>query len=718
MKSSPAVSLLLTNLRLLDYDGEAEDSFPVSPDVFTSLKNKGKAFEHIVYHLFSSFDPEECTIRLEGCWPIYEPAQSREFRNVVFKWLTDLKRAGQLGNILVRKTLLDDCSGERYEELLLALSTTVLRDRIENGFFKDLTQGTYAYNQTSSPAPRDLKILILAHQASLSQLLHARRLSKAQWASFSAFLDSKETEISALSQSLLRSSTEDTQKSLPRGYEEDVLRKWRNNWLGDQRWLDILLQGDPEFTREQFFELPFERALTKHHHFRGGLGGVRSGEISLKALEKQVQDQKRKLGELRQLRRDHLETIPHASPQSTQKAASAESEKKAEKPLKVAFGRHQLLHSGQLEITRDCLTGERNEYTELLASLREDLATTSAPRVHREIEKLPEYRLRTPGKLEPMETKEGVGMDKEAQGEEQTKLSDQAEGGEQSPELEDYKSEDLSIYSDYPGYEYKDTSSPVQEHTPPRKPPMKVSQRIREYEPHQTNSTDASDEDEHLSSLEASAVSLTPRVPHQHDSMSVSPEPSMPKRSIGRFSLGFGDDELLAEQIVSTVAGAIYSPEKPSPAKRDQHHDSYKLPRMGSPASSLDESFDVDESEMLDIAQSPGGNHFSNRPPSLSPPDNRNLSTPMQSPSATTPKEDLLMSEDYNSVFKSRPKIALSPTFTPSAGTPERPPGLSLMSGVEGTPSAGYSEDESEDDNYLISSPLGLRSERRRRRRM
>jgi len=62
---------------------------------------------------------------------------------VVFKWLTDLKRAGQLGNILVRKTLLDDCSGERYEELLLALSTTVLRDRIENGFFKDVVQGTY-----------------------------------------------------------------------------------------------------------------------------------------------------------------------------------------------------------------------------------------------------------------------------------------------------------------------------------------------------------------------------------------------------------------------------------------------------------------------------------------------------------------------------------------------------------------------------------------------
>ncbi|KAG0636403.1 HAUS augmin-like complex subunit 6 N-terminus-domain-containing protein [Tuber brumale] len=714
MKSSPTVSLLLTNLRLLDYDGEAEDSFLVTPDVFTSLKNKGKAFEHIVYHLFSSFDPEECAIRLEGCWPIYEPAQSREFRNVVFKWLTDLKRAGQLGNILVRKTLLDDCSGERYEELLLALSTTVLKDRIENGFFKDVTQGTYAYNQTSSPAPRDLKVLILAHQASLSQLLHARRLSKAQWASFSAFLDTKEIEISALSQSLIRSSAEDTQKSLPRGYEEDVLRKWRNNWLGDQRWLDILLQGDPEFTREQFFELPFEKALTKHEHFKGGLVSARSGEISLRALEQQVQDQKRKLGELRQLRRDHLETIPHVNPQPTPKATSPEGTE-TKKQLKVAFSRHQLLHTGRLEITRDCLTGERNEYTELLASLCEDLAAASAPRVRLEIEKAPEYRFGTTSEPEPMGTEEGLSMDKEAQGEEQIRLSDRAFGEERPPEPENYKSEDFSIYPAYPRYEYKDTSPPLQEYSPSRKSPMKVSQRIHEYEPHQTNSTDASDEDEHLSSLEASVVSLTPRAHRQRDAMSVSPESSMPKKSIGRFSLGPGDDELLAEQIVSTVAGATYSPEKPSPVKRDQHHNSYELPQMGSPTSSLDESFDVDESEMLDIAQSPGSNRFPNRPPSLSPPDNRNLSTPMQSPSATTPKEDLLMSEDYNSVFKSRPKIALSPTFTPSSGTPERPPGLSLMSGVEGTPSAGYSEDESEDDNYHISSPLKLKSERRRR---
>jgi hypothetical protein len=206
-----------------------------------------------------------------------------------------------------------------------------------------------AYNQTSSPAPssRALTALILAYQASLSRLLHNRRLSKSQWASFSSFLDAKETEITALAQSLSRTSVEGTPAPLPRGYEEDVLRKWRNNWLGDPRWLDILLKGDPEFTRDQFFELPFEKALTKHYHFKNGLIGPKSGDVSLKALEKQVQEQRMRLGELRQLRREALRASSIMRTSSPVKPAAEADEQTEKKEHKVIFEQHQvsiLLH--------------------------------------------------------------------------------------------------------------------------------------------------------------------------------------------------------------------------------------------------------------------------------------------------------------------------------------------------------------------------------------
>jgi hypothetical protein len=91
--------------------------------------------------------------KLQGCWPIFEPSQSRELRNAVFKWLEDLKKSGRLAGVLIRRTTLDDCCGQRYEELLLALSTMVLRDRIEQGAFPDVgpTLGMFAhYISTSS----------------------------------------------------------------------------------------------------------------------------------------------------------------------------------------------------------------------------------------------------------------------------------------------------------------------------------------------------------------------------------------------------------------------------------------------------------------------------------------------------------------------------------------------------------------------------------------
>jgi hypothetical protein len=56
----------------------------------------------------------------------------------VFNWLEELKRNGKLPGVLVRRTTLDDCTGQRYEELLLALSTMVLKSKIERRGFPNV----------------------------------------------------------------------------------------------------------------------------------------------------------------------------------------------------------------------------------------------------------------------------------------------------------------------------------------------------------------------------------------------------------------------------------------------------------------------------------------------------------------------------------------------------------------------------------------------------
>ena len=70
-------------------------------------------------------------------------------------------------------------------------------------------------------------------------------------------------------------------------------------------------------------------------------------------------------------------------------------------------------------------------------------------------------------------------------------------------------------------------------------------------------------------------------------------------------------------------------------------------------------------------------------------------------PVSNTPTEELLASGDYNSVFKSRPKIPLSPPTSSMQGGPVR--GLNIL--LDGEDEDEVMEDE---DMEYIPSPLGL----------
>ncbi|KAI5783846.1 HAUS augmin-like complex subunit 6 N-terminus-domain-containing protein [Peziza echinospora] len=389
MKSSPAVSLLLTNLQLLDYYS-SEDAFPISVETFTSLKNKGKAFEHIVHHLFQVYQPNEAATRFQGCWPIYEPVQSRELRNVVFKWLTDLKRSGLLqtgGNVIIRRSLFDDCSGERYEELLLALSTMVLRNQVERGVFKEPKHQTIAYKQchTHTPNLGLLTPLILAHQSSLTRLLNSRNNSKEQWRLFVSFLKQREAELE-LSASHLPPDAANLEGNSQQ--EEDIIAKWKNNWLGDTRWLDILFDGNSDGRRDKLLESGYDRAFAKYKNISQEGSGKASSASGLVGLERQVEEQRTRVGELRKLRESAMKSLAEIKGTELELQSDESPETKdTPKGLGVIFSRHANLRIKPEESTSRASAipandaDDGNEYSILLEDLRAELeAVDSAKR--------------------------------------------------------------------------------------------------------------------------------------------------------------------------------------------------------------------------------------------------------------------------------------------------------------------------------------------------
>lgn len=143
------------------------------------------------------------------------------------------------------------------------------------------------------------------------------------------------------------------------------------------------------------------------------------------------------------------------------------------------------------------------------------------------------------------------------------------------------------------------------------------------------------------------------------------------------------------------MTATTFSPEKPSPAKRMQHRH-YQEP--------LDATFDMDESTLRLSIYQQSTQYSQSENSSFLP--GQDLLTPLRHPSPDkTRKEDLLVSSDYDSVFKSRPKIAVSPPFTPVGGSPGMP-NLSLVSGMQ-TPERVFSRnDMAEFSAKHASSPL------------
>lgn len=176
--------LLVTNLSLLGIDVVRPD-VSISTRTFTNLENHKRASEVIFYHLFKAWDPLSCKERFSKCYPCHDSTQAKEFRNAIFKWLNELKRDRLLGSVIVRRSLLDDCAGERYEDLLLSLSTLVFLDSVKKKLAIE-KQLPYIALIAMSPdsSTEALKVLEIVQAYALKKTVVQHRNARARYTEF------------------------------------------------------------------------------------------------------------------------------------------------------------------------------------------------------------------------------------------------------------------------------------------------------------------------------------------------------------------------------------------------------------------------------------------------------------------------------------------------------------------------------------------------------
>lgn len=156
--------------------------------------------------------------------------------------------------------MLDDCKGEKFEELLAGFSTAVLRkvvavcaDEVPETPAMELSTAT-----VMSPTDyQNLLPLILAHQVSLTTAGERHTSVRDAYDRFSHLLDDKKVELTE------RADKQQHEIGDMHSDTGNLVHELQTNWLGSEKWATALLEGGSESSTDKFLELPFSEALKR-----------------------------------------------------------------------------------------------------------------------------------------------------------------------------------------------------------------------------------------------------------------------------------------------------------------------------------------------------------------------------------------------------------------------------------------------------------------------
>lgn len=398
------ISLFLTNLRLLDLDHLPDWPYIntltfTNKDAAQGQKKRIQSVEWALYQLFTLWDPDEAhNVRrdysisclniahtnslLQKLEPFFPPAdqlQSTNLRAALLRCLDHAKKNGVLGrDTVLRKTMLDECKGERLEEILAVFSSAVLKKIVTEEQARNKEHAAIAHNlalekRGYSGDRSEYSPLILAHKASLKDKLRHKNAARDQYKGLAELLHSKERDMVSRREHIRVSKAKDTNLSLSEDDKIELRRAVRNNWTGNERWMEALLYGDAKSRQDGLLTAPVDRVWRRVRadrldELKGHTGGL------LEKLNERVHAQKERLGKWQNF---HKEMFGDVSSEA-EKQGHARIER--QKGIDLGFEAHESLQLGRMSPRKPLgvkptqLTGE---YDIFLENLSADLKKTN-----------------------------------------------------------------------------------------------------------------------------------------------------------------------------------------------------------------------------------------------------------------------------------------------------------------------------------------------------
>ncbi|KAL8657549.1 MAG: hypothetical protein Q9226_001809 [Calogaya cf. arnoldii] len=263
--TSSSISTFITHLRLLNLD-QLEDWPVLTEDLFApkhareNQKQRVRCVEWALYRLFESWNPKDAKNKLQPFFPPYESLRSLNLRAALFRCLNDLKKDGILGKeIVIRKTMFDDCRRDKFEELLSSFSTVVVQKvfRTQPGSATNITGRLATRQRIPRQDQGSLLPLAIAHQGALKALLERKKRLEERYTSLQEALEAKEQELLNRVDDLALADAKHPLEAVSDRAIQDIRRQFDEKWQGNRQWIKTIIEADSQDVVDPLLDTPF-----------------------------------------------------------------------------------------------------------------------------------------------------------------------------------------------------------------------------------------------------------------------------------------------------------------------------------------------------------------------------------------------------------------------------------------------------------------------------
>ncbi|KAI0109819.1 HAUS augmin-like complex subunit 6 N-terminus-domain-containing protein [Daldinia grandis] len=384
--STSNLALFLTNLRLLDLD--LEPDWPditlatfSTKDAVGGQKKRIQSVEWALYQLFTLWDYNETQNKLRPFFPPLDQVQSINLRAALLRGLEQAKKNSVLGrDAVLRKTMLDECKGERLEEVLAVFSSAVLKKLVAERALNSgpeyrpaISEKLALENWGYSGDRTELNGLLLAHKASLSSILAKKNTERVKYRDFEELLASKEQAISRRKEKAKAESERSVAETSERTRTE-VSRIIKTNWTGNDQWLDSLLFNDTNPRKGGLIGSRFDDVWA----------GVERGKVSdledqnaglLEQLDNRVQMQRERLEKWDDFRKNMFGNMPPPPTVEVRRTIKP-------KNVGLRFTAHQKLNTDQVRVKDKLpLNAAPAQYRTIVSNMKAELDSIGKPKI-------------------------------------------------------------------------------------------------------------------------------------------------------------------------------------------------------------------------------------------------------------------------------------------------------------------------------------------------